>query len=380
MNFREMNLRIFQGLPVPHVLFQPRFEPWYDWHRIFHNMPARYEGLSLRDMFDTMGVSMRYMHYYSGIPDPVRLEFSPAVTITRHQENGEATIIYDTPYGSLTEGQKFTQDETWRTVEFPVKGPQDFRAFLWLIEQYHYRFDQPSYDEGDAFVGERGIPQFWVPKSPYQALAQTWMNLESLVYAMSDYRPQVEEVMRALDASYDDLYRQICASGHADGSGKVQIINFGENLHEALMNPRSFEQYYLPFYEKRCAQLKAAGIYSHVHVDGYFHHLIKYLSKMPFDGIEALTPLPQGDMTLEEIKENIGDKVLLDGIPAVLFMDDFSRDEVMASAEKVVKLFAPRLILGVSDEVPEGAGEEAMLRMKLVADWCKGTQNGSQID
>ena len=31
----------------------------------------------------------------------------------------------------------------------------------------------------------------------------------------------------------------------------------------------------------------------------------------------------------------------------------------------------PRLILGVSDEVPEGAGAEAMARVKLVAEWCR---------
>ena len=30
MNFREMNLRVFQGKPLPHVFFQPRFEPWYE--------------------------------------------------------------------------------------------------------------------------------------------------------------------------------------------------------------------------------------------------------------------------------------------------------------------------------------------------------------
>ena len=43
-------------------------------------------------------------------------------------------------------------------------------------------------------------------------------------------------------------------------------------------------------------------------------------------------------MELEEIKEHIGNKVLLDGIPAVYFMSSFSRDELMAATEKVVKL------------------------------------------
>jgi hypothetical protein len=39
-SFREINLRIYQGLPLPHVFFQPRFEPWYDWHRRFNQQSS----------------------------------------------------------------------------------------------------------------------------------------------------------------------------------------------------------------------------------------------------------------------------------------------------------------------------------------------------
>jgi hypothetical protein len=182
---------------------------------------------------------------------------------------------------------------------------------------------------------------------------------------MADAPDEVEETMRVIDASYDPLYEQLCSAG------VVKIINLGENLHEALFTHRWFEQYYLPWYAQRMGQLKKAGIYSHIHIDGYFHSLLKYIKHLPFDGIEALTPVPQGDVTLEEMKEAIGDKVLLDGIPAVLFMDTFSREELMAVTEKVIRLFAPRLILGVSDEVPEGLGPEAMERVRLVGDYCK---------
>ncbi len=172
--------------------------------------------------------------------------------------------------------------------------------------------------------------------------------------------------MRAIDESYDGLYEQLT------GCDKLHILNFGENLHEALMGPRYFERYFFPFYEKRCAQLRGAGIYTHVHMDGYFHALLKYLRLLPFDGLEALTPVPQGDATLEEIKENIGDKILLDGIPAVMFLPMYTREELMATVEKIVALFHPRLVLGVSDEVPEGADEEAILRVQMVSEWCRG--------
>ena len=43
MTFKEMNLRVFQRKPIPHVFFQPRFEPWFDWHRQFNSLPPEIE-------------------------------------------------------------------------------------------------------------------------------------------------------------------------------------------------------------------------------------------------------------------------------------------------------------------------------------------------
>lgn len=365
MNYREMNLRIFQRQPVPHVFFQPRFEPWYDWHKTFDCMPERYRSFSLRELYDHLQVSMRTVHYYTGMPDPIVRTFAPEVRIREKYDAQSGTIVYETPYGDLLERLKRTPDQTWRTVDFPVKRPEDFKKLRWLCERMRYDFSEENFDQGSAYVGERGEPSFWVPKSPYQALAQWYMRLEDLIYALVDCRDEVEATMRVIDASQDNLYEQLT------GCGKLHILNFGENLHETLMGPRYFERYFFPFYEKRCAQLRKAGIYTHVHLDGYFHSLLKYLRLLPFDGLEALTPTPQGDVTLEEIKEHIGDKILLDGIPAVLFLPTYSREELMATVEKIVRLFHPHLVLGVSDEVPEGTGEEAILRIQMVSEWCR---------
>ncbi len=368
MNFREMNLRVFQGKPIPHVLFQPRFEPWFHWHQIFNQMPAAYQGMSVRDLYDHLGVSMRYMHYYTGIDDPVEITYSPDVRIREHINDNETWRIFETPYGELTQKLKKTVDQEWREVEFLAKSSADLKALRWLIRHMSYNFSVEKFHTGEEFVGERGIAQFWLPKSPYQALAQTWMKLNHLIYALADDADEVEETMQVIDESYEPLYEQVCSAG------VVKIVNLGENLHEALFSHRYFEKYYLSWYAKRMGQLKQAGIFSHLHLDGYFHSLLKYLKDLPFDGLEALTPVPQGDVTIEEMKEAIGDKVLLDGIPAVLFMDTYMRDDLMETTEKIIKLFTPRLVLGVSDEVPEGTGPEAMERVRLVADYCKHYQ------
>ena len=85
--------------------------------------------------------------------------------------------------------------------------------------------------------------------------------------------------------------------------------------------------------------LRKAGIYTHIHIDGYCHSLLKYLKDFAFDGYEALTPRPQGDVSLEQIKDHIGNQVLLDGIPAVMFLPTFSREELMQTTEKIVDSF-----------------------------------------
>lgn len=366
MAFREMNLNVFAEKPVPHVFFQPRFEPWYDWQKQFGHLPRQYRNHSLMELYDAFQVSMRYVHYYTGMPDPVVRAFSPGVKIHEQFTQKKRTWVYETPFGELSQTAVYTVDGTWRDVEFLVKQPDDLEKLRWLLRHTTYSFSEEYFLQGSANMGERGEPQFWVPKSPYQALALQLMKFENFIYALADAREEVEKTMAVIDAAYDELYEQIIASG------KVKIVNFGENIHAQLLSPRYFERYLLPFFARRAAQLRTAKIYTHVHIDGFFRPLLKYLKDLPIDGLEALTPVPQGDVALEEIKEHIGNKVLLDGIPGILFLPTYSRDALMETVEKIVKLFHPRLILGVSDEVPQGAEpEEAAARIQMVSAWCR---------
>jgi hypothetical protein len=365
MTFREMNLRVFRGEPVPHVLFQPRFEPWFAWSGEFGGLPDRFRNCDVRTAYDEAGCSMRYVHYYTDNPSPVVQGFDAAVRIEESVTETDRRRVLHTPHGVLVEHHARTIDNTWREVGFPVQTADDLRKLGWLFRHIQYSFSSENFAQGSAFVGERGEPQFWVPKSPYQELAQHWMKLEDFIFALADCPEVVEEVMVAIDASYDPLYKQIIASG------QVRIVNFGENLHEQLMSPEYFRRYHLPFYAKRCGQLRAAGIFTHVHLDGYFHNLLPLLREMACDGLEALTPKPQGDVEIEEMAEHMAGKILLDGIPAVLFLDMYSREQLLECVEKLVRLLHPRLVLGISDELPEAAGEEGFERVKLVADWCR---------
>jgi hypothetical protein len=368
---KEMNLRVFEGKGIPHVLFQPRLEPWFVWHRQFGLLPEQYRDMSLPEFYDDLDVSMRYVYGYNTMPDPVRKTYSPQVKTQVDCTAEEKITTVGTPYGDLVTKAKMTIDGVWRVVQFPVKGPDDFAKLEWLFDNTVYSFSKESFAKGAAFVGDRGEPQFWVPPSPYQALCLELMRFEDFIFALSDAPQRVEKVMDAIERSYDGLYEEIVA---ADG---VRIVNFGENIHAQLTSGRYFEKYHLPFYEKRAGQLKAANIYTHIHIDGHFKPLLKYLRHLPFDGLEALTPLPQGDVSIEEMKEYIGDKILLDGIPAVLFTPTFTQEDIAICVEQLVELFHPRLILGISDELPQGVDATGIDKVKWISEYCRAWKVGN---
>jgi hypothetical protein len=365
LTLKDMNLRVFQGEPVPHVFFQPRFEPWFEWHRQFESLPPQLEGRTLREAYDMLGASMRTVHYYTGQPDPIVMEYDDAVRVSEQREGGRLRRRFETPHGPLFETQRYTVDRTWRTVEFLAKTSEDLPALRWLLARRRFHFSEENFAAGAAYLGDRGVPQFWVPKSPYLALAQQLMKYEHFVYALADRRAMMEDIMAVIDASYEALYEELT------GSGRLDILNFGENIAMAYLSPRYFERYLIPWYERRAGQLRAAGIFTHIHIDGNFRPLLPYLADLPFDGLEALTPEPQGDVTLEEMAAHLGDKVLLDGIPAVLFLEHYPREALAACVERIVDLFHPRLVLGISDELPEAGGEESWERLRWVAAWSR---------
>ncbi len=359
-----MNLAVFRGDPFPGILFQPRLEPWYAWHKRFGKLPESYRDKSLLEFVDDLGVSMRYVHYETGMPDPVEVRWSEKVKM-RHERVGDRMFrTTETPLGELHEEQRYTIDQTWRTVGFAAKGREDLKKLAWLMRNASFHFNPEKFETGAEFIGERGEPSFWVPKSPYQALAQIWMGYEDFIEAIYDFPVEVKEAMRAIDEAYEPLYAEIAEYG------KVRVINFGENLHGELLTPRFVENYLMPFYERRAGQLRKAGIFSHMHLDGHVRPLLRYLKAFPFDGIEALTPRPQGDVDLEEIRDALGEKVLLDGIPAALFLPHHKPEELEECVGKIIAYFSPRLILGISDELPQGAGPEALERVRWVARCC----------
>ncbi|MBS3762797.1 MAG: hypothetical protein KGZ25_05770, partial [Planctomycetes bacterium] len=145
----------------------------------------------------------------------------------------------------------------------------------------------------------------------------------------------------------------------------IEIINYGDNVHAGTCTPKLFEEYVLPVYQRRTERLHEGGKFVHAHWDGNCGPLLPYAQETGLDGIEAITPKPQGDVTLDETKEALGDMFLIDGVPAVYFDETYSEEVLVDCARKCIDLFAPNLVLGISDEISSTGKID---RVKLVGE------------
>jgi len=358
-DYAGMNLDIFNGHDPGGVLWQPRIDFWYEVNRKRGTLPQHLKGLSLFEVYDYCFGSVRYF------VEPLRVRYNNVNIRDEWIGKRSRRRFWETPVGILTE--LFLYDEwgvSCYNEEYRLKSPDDFRIYEAILEAEEWYWDQSGYEHDLEGVDGRGLPQFYFRRSPIQRLFIEDMGFENSIFMMHDHPRVIDRYVAVATAAEDAMYDVLC-------SAPVEILNFGENIDHHMDSPGIWGEYLEAHYGKRVEQLRNAGKKTHIHIDGAMKLLIREISESPFDGIEAATPLPQGDVTLEEIAEALGDKVCLDGIPAIFFLPLYPVETLITCAETIVELFHPRLVLGISDEIPpDGDIERVRMIGKMVQEMC----------
>ncbi len=358
----QLQLDVAFGRAQGRMIWQPRILAWFTDKRFFGQpLPAPYTTMSEPEVYRSLGCSNRIYEYN----DCFKWVDPPGVRRWDEQiDDTHLLHVIDTPRGRLTELVRRSPN-SWYLIEekWWIDTPEDMRLFTWLLDNSSWRWDQSVFDSVKAQWGRIGAPTMFMPRVTVQELYIDKMGVERAILALYEW-DDVPDYFRALN---ENQYRLI----EVINPSPIEIINFGDNLHCETLSPKLFEKYVLPVYHERTQRLHTAGKFVHSHWDGKVKALLKYARQCGLDGIEAITPVPQGDVTLEETKAALGDDVfLLDGIPAVYFTENFSEDILIECTERVIKLFAPKLILGISDEIASnGDIERVRLVGKIVDDY-----------
>jgi len=369
-NLADLHRQVVRGASGGQIIWQPRISCWVNDKRFAgEKLPEPFDGMSYPEMYRELKCSPRIYQFnacYRSIEDP-------RVTARNEQLNETDTLtVIETPVGTQTAiSRKTTSSYAQRHLKREIESEAEMRVATWRTERVTWEWDQATYDKLSDQWGELGLPTMFVPRVNMQDLFINTMGVENAIYALADYPDTVHAYFRALDECHDRMIDVI-------NDSPIEVINFGDNVHCGTLPPPLFTKYVLPAYQRRCERLHAAGKFVHSHWDGDTKALLPLAKETGLDGIEAITPKPQGDVTLEEIKEGLGDDLfLIDGLPAIYFDRTFSEEVLADCTRRLIDLFAPKLILGISDEISStGDIERIRLVGGIVDDYNAGCGAG----
>lgn len=363
IDLEKFNLEVVNGEANGKIIWQPRILCWYDDKKFAGQaLPKPYTDMTLPEIYMELGCSNR-IYDYNGCFKCV--EDSSIKRYTRKLSELTTEHVAETPVGTIN---TILRANTSNNGQYPekwwVESEEDLKVIKYIVEHQEWEWNQEHFDNTYKMWGNLGAPTMFMPRVNIQHLYLDIMGAEEAIYSLMDYPEAVEEYFESLEKNHERLIKVINES-------PLKIINFGDNLHCAMLPPEYFEKYIIPTYQRRCKLLHEGNKFICSHWDGDTKGILKYAKDCGLDGIEAITPFPQGDVTLEEVKEALGDDIwLIDGIAALLFNESYPEEELIKQVNQCIELFAPKLILGISDELSSiGNIERVRLVRKIVDDY-----------
>jgi uroporphyrinogen-III decarboxylase len=279
---------------------------------------------------------------------------------------------YVTPEGEIREVRKRTEHGlSSYPVEHFLKDEKSIDVFKYILEHRTYEFDWNRYKWGAKRYSDSHYPHAYLWFEPYLRLVVQMMGYQNTIIWLWKHPKEMEDLMELMTK---DSEKQIEAFR---GTPLVELC-FATNMHENLCSPTQFKKYILPFTSRVVPQIHALGMYASAHWDGYCKNLLPLAKETGLDGLEAVTPEPQGDVTIEDMKKYIIDRgmYLRDGIPALLFTKYHSVEELEAFTKRMLDTLGKsgRLQLGVSDLFPANGEIE---RVKIVSEIVKKYNEGN---
>jgi len=197
----------------------------------------------------------------------------------------------------------------------------------------------------------------------YSAIGQLlnyWMGVEATTYAAVDWPETMRETVELINESNLQLIDLLTES-------PAEIIVMGDNISADIQPPHFFREWSAPYYTEAVRRLHRAGKYVAVHIDGKLRGALAMVRETGADCSDATTPVPMGDLTPEDCREEDGPSFILSGgVSPDLWLPNASESDFRAAVIRWLELrkMSPRLIANAGDQVPPGAVEERIETMR----------------
>ena len=261
---------------------------------------------------------------------------------------------YHTPMGDLTERWKITETSPYIPfpVEYLIKGPEDIRAYMYLVEHEEFL---PYFDAFNKLVlelGHRGLVTTTIPHTPVQHLLLIHIGVEVFYYMLRDRRDEMDAMMNLMHERNKEVLEIIAKSPAEVG---VQY----ENTGTTYVSPQICEELEMPPMDEYADIMHKTGKIFLVHMCGQLRGLAELIGRGRQDGCIDIAQPPTGDWTLADARKAWPDKIIGGGLDSVALARE-TPDKVVEHVKEVLRSIAPGdgIILGSGDAVAFGTTPE----------------------
>ncbi len=286
-----------------------------------------------------------------------------SVEIIEHDNIRERKI--NTSVGEIKEEWIWLGD-SWCEAprEYFIKTIKDVRVFKYWLEHMKYIPDYKEAEKRYQLVGNNGVVLCYLPKSPFMQLVTLLSGIENIVDLWVDHKEEFEEFLHVFRKKTNEA-AEIALNSPAE------CLMIPENLSSEVVGKNYFKLYIEDYQKCWTKKIKERGKYSFIHMDGTLNGLISEVGQVGFTVMEALTPHPVGDLTLESIDEKTPDTTIIwGGIPGIYFTPLVKEKDFIDLTIKTIKFMRekPRYVLGVSDQVPPNGIRKRVKKVSELVD------------
>jgi uroporphyrinogen-III decarboxylase len=248
-------------------------------------------------------------------------------------------------------GEIFTVGEQRRGVDtgWRIKRLVESREDLAKLASVPFELDEAavaasveSYRRVEEAAGERALPMAFI-SSPMVCVSGC-MSLELfLELSLTDGEWIVElceEILRRQMAVFERVF--------SPGMRTTVTIGGSEQCTPPLMAPESYDRFVVPFETRLIEFLHGMGIPVQIHCHGKVKHGLSCMLAEGADSTDPVEPPPQGDVTYEQAREIVGDRLTLVGNLEWSMLESAEPGEVREHVRRVLSGGNRRLILAAS--------------------------------
>lgn len=364
MTPRQRILAVYGGQTPDQVPYMLDLSHWFYWRRqlpwdlsITYAEPER----ALIDYHRQVGTGF-YMPNL-GAFYTARFDGQVRATTAKAQRDGVAEIRWrlETPLGAIERARRWEERTyAWGISQWGIRTEQDLEVFAWAMSRRSFAPRWENYQAWAEYVGELGVVYLPAGYSAMGYLLHYWMGVEQVVYAAADLPAALRRAVDAVNANNLELIDLLCES-------PAQIVLLGDNFSSDVQSPAFFAAWSKDYYAEAIRRLHRAGKWAAVHIDGRLRGALAMIGGIDADCGDAITPQPMGDLSPRQCREEAGpDFILSGGVSPELWLP---QTPLQVFERKVVewleiRRLSPRLIAAAGDQVPPGADEARIHRMR----------------